>query len=419
MVKALRESTPRIWSTTFVILILISFAATGVVDSLQAGLPVFVESIGGTKTTSGLLVTVFALAGVLPFLACGPLVDRYGCRVVLIVSAVVFLFGGAAPLFVDGIPSLYVSRAFQGIGFAGLNVATAAGATNVLPRERLGEGVGYYGLGQSLAIALGPALGLKLVSISPSDPKTMWIVVALLAAFCLVASLCCFCDRERAPETHEGSTPSREKRSGFAKFLSLFVERKALLPSAMILIVASGVCCVIVFVGVFSRTSGFGNAGLFFIISAAMMIATRFASGLFMDRYRPLYILLPALAFSALALVLLSAAHSRAATLLAGAPFGLGFGVIVPLLGSVAVKRSPRERSGAANSMYYLALNLGFGFGAFLGGTTIDLFGFRPSFLLWLTTILAPAALGVLFLRDEPTRSRSENNANHSAQREA
>ena len=111
MVKALRESTPRIWSTTFVILILISFAATGVVDSLQAGLPVFVESIGGTKTTSGLLVTVFALAGVLPFLACGPLVDRYGCRVVLIVSAVVFLFGGAAPLFVDGIPSLYVFRA--------------------------------------------------------------------------------------------------------------------------------------------------------------------------------------------------------------------------------------------------------------------------------------------------------------------
>ena len=408
MVRALQETTQKIWSTTFVILILISFAATGVVDALQAGLPVFVESVGGSKTTSGLLVTVFAFAGVVPFLACGPLVDRYGCRIVLIISACVFLLGGAAPLFIDGIPSLYVFRALQGIGFAGLNVATAAGATNVLPRERLGEGVGYYGLGQSLAIALGPALGLQLVAISPSAPKTMWTVVALLAGFCLIASLCCFCDRNRAKAVGEAKA-SRERRSIFAGFLSLFIERKAILPSAMILIIASGVCCVIVFVGVFARTNGLGNAGLFFVLSAAMMIATRFASGLFMDRYRPLFILLPALLSAALALILLSQAQTRVALLAAGVLFGLGFGVIVPLLGSVAVKRSPRERSGVANSMYYLALNLGFGFGAFFGGATIDAFGFRKAFLVWLITILIPAAFAVVYLTDLPTRAPSQN----------
>ena len=400
MTQSATPVRPRVWTTTFVILILISLAGTGAVDALQAGLPIHIEAIGRSKSTSGLLVTVFALAGVAPFLLSGALADKFGCRGVLIGGSAFFLAGTLGPLLWSGVGALFFFRILQGIGFAGVNVASAAGASNILPRERMGEGLGYYGLGQSIAIALGPALGLMLVSHSPATPRLMWQVLTGLAAFCVLASTICMCDAPRS------KTPASEERGivaqtrGLKGFLSLFFEKGAITPSIMILIYGVGVCSTIVFVGLFSETRAFGSASGFFIISAAAMLATRFGSSLFMDKYPPIYILIPAAAMSSLSLVMLAFADSRATLLLAGVPFGLGFGIVVPLLSSVAVKRSPRNRTGVANSTYYLCLNLGFGFGAFVGGKTIDAFGFRHAFLLWIVSIVIPTMVGLIWMRD-------------------
>lgn len=394
---------PRVWTTSFVILILISLAGTGAVDALQAGLPIFVEAIGRSKATSGALVTVFALAGVLPFLLSGALADRFSCRSVLIGGGAFFLAGTLGPLFWSGIGPLFFFRVLQGIGFAGLNVASAAGASNILPRERLGEGLGYYGLGQSVAIALGPALGLILVAQSPANPRLMWQILSALAAFCLLASAICACDppkESRSCNQTDAVKRTGSRPSGFQGLMGLFIEKGAIIPSIMILIYGVGVCSTIVFVGLFSETRAFGSASAFFIISSLAMLATRFGSSLFMDKSPPICILIPAALMSALSLIMLAYAGSRATLLLAGVPFGLGFGVVVPLLSSVAVKRSPRTRTGVANSTYYLCLNLGFGFGAFVGGKTIDAFGFRRAFLLWLVSIAVPVVIGLIFMRD-------------------
>ena len=108
----------------------------------------------------------------------------------------------------------------------------------------------------------------------------------------------------------------------------------------------------------YALARGCGNAGPFFAAAAAAMLAVRFGSGMFMDRFRTLTIFVPAAVCEAAAFAVLAFASDRAVFCAAGALFGLGFGAAMPLLAALAVKRTPRARWGAANATFYLCVNL-------------------------------------------------------------
>lgn len=379
---------PRIWTPVFVNVIFISLAVTSIVDALQAALPVHIENIGKSSTVGGLMVTVFAVAAIIPSLLAGVLADAFGCRRVMIAGAVIFAAGSFAPLLNGTVAALLFFRTVQGLGFAVLSVTAAAGASNILPPQRLGEGIGYFGVGQSLAMALGPMLGLELIA---HGAIPMWSAVAAVSLLVLFASLFCFCDRRN----NDGSPFERPRFS-----LRGIMERRAMLPAVMILIFSTGICSLIVFAGLYAKLRGYGNAGPFFIIAAAAMLAVRFASGLFMDKFHPLTILLPALTLGILTFLALAYIPGKYAFYAAGTLFGLSFGITMPLLSAVAVRRTPKQRWGAANATFYLCLNLGFGTGSLFGGLAIDLFGFHNTFLLGTLTAIVPAILGILFLKE-------------------
>ena len=387
---------PGIWTPTFINIIFISLAVTGSVDALQAALPVYMEQLGRSPLLGGLTVTVFTLAAIVPSLIAGRLADAVGCRQVMIAGAALFAFGMLLPLLFSGITVLLLARAVQGIGYAVVSVAAAAGATNVLPHKRLGEGVGYFGVGQSLAMALGPMLGLALIA--DGNAARMWGSLFGVTLVILLAACFCFCDRKT---TRAASCRPAVPAAGPGRRASWagFIEKRAILPALMILIFCTGICGVIVFAGLYALQLGFGNAGPFFIAAAAAMLAVRFGSGLFMDKYQPLTILLPSLLLTIAAFLLLAFTSNRLLFYGAGIPLGLGFGVVMPLLSALAVKRTPKRRWGAANATFYLCVNLGFGTGSFFGGLAIDAAGFRNAFLLGILTAVIPGLLGLVYLR--------------------
>lgn len=379
----------RIWTFQFILVMLVSFIGTSVVDALQASLPVFIQQTGGSSLLGGLTVTVFALSAIIPSLVAGALADSWGCRQVMIAGGIIFLVGMLAPLFFPGIAALLGFRIIHGIGFAILSVTSAAGASNILPQSRLGEGLGYFGVGQSLALALGPLAGLWLLDFGA---MVMWGAMSTVAMIILCLCLFCHCNRKN----QDGSPYVRPKFS-----LSNIVERRAVLPALMILIFCTGICSMIVFSGQYALSKGYGNAGPFFIIAAAAMLGIRFGSGLFMDKFRTVVILVPTMFCGLLAFLLPAILPCKGMFYVSGLLFGLSFGVIMPLLSALAVKRTPKTRWGAANATYYLCLNLGFGSGALCGGTLIDLLGFEKALLCGTLAAVLPALLGIVFLRGE------------------
>ena len=425
-----RGGSPReqLWSTTFVLVVVSTLCCFMVGQGLNSSTSVYVALYGGTAAYAGVLAAVFSGAAAVVRLLSGPLIDGRGRRIVMLFGFAVLIVGTVGPLFTHDVAPFVVFRILQGAGFSAVTTASATAAADALPASRMGEGIGYYGLGQALSMSVGPALALALVSTDP--PENLFVGVTAIAVVGL--SMIFLCRYEKHPEmlpkeavyrrrleeggseaartgaaeagkeskqveTREGgkrteaaeTTTStaqsrmegRPKRESIA---SRIFEKHALPGTLPMIVLSPALGFAIFFVGLYGASLGVGNAGLFYTLSAVSMILVRLKSGAFMDRFAPIAILPVALACGLVAFAMLVACG----TVLNGAPvrdavfnlsgivYGFCIGIALPLNQSVAVKNTPPERWGAANALFQLANDIGIGGTCVIWGIVNDCFGF-------------------------------------------
>lgn len=425
-----RGGSPReqLWSTTFVLVVASTLCCFMVGQGLNSSTSVYVALYGGTAAYAGVLAAVFSGAAAVVRLLSGPLIDGRGRRIVMLFGFAVLIVGTVGPLFTHDVVPFVAFRILQGAGFSAVTTASATAAADALPASRMGEGIGYYGLGQALSMSVGPALALALVSTDP--PENLFVGVTAIAVVGL--SMIFLCRYEKHPEmlpkeavyrrrleeggseaartgaaeagkeskqveTREGgkrteaaeTTTStaqsrmegRPKRESIA---SRIFEKHALPGTLPMIVLSPAFGFVIFFVGLYGASLGVGNAGLFYTLSAVSMILVRLKSGAFMDRFAPIKILPVALACGLVAFAMLVACG----TVLDGAPvrdavfnlsgivYGFCIGIALPLNQSVAVKNTPPERWGAANALFQLANDVGIGGACVIWGIVNDCFGF-------------------------------------------
>ena len=457
----------RLWTPVFLFVIGVTLCTFLVGQGLNAGTSVYITALGGTATYAGLLATVFSVAAAGARFICGPLVDDRGRRVAMVAGSVVMMAGTAGPIVTGDSELMILWRFLQGIGFSAATTASATAAADVLPRERLGEGIGYFGLGQALAMSIGPALSLFLVSTDP--PENLFVGVTLAGALALAFSLLCRYEKdpeklpvtsayrvrwerarlrpgqgeealeraeERADAGAEGArraegargaesaqraegaagaaSGSRGARAGAERprgtLVSRVIEPRALHGALPALCIVPAVGFVIFFVGLYGTVLGVGNAGLFYTVSAVSMVAVRLKSGAFMDRVPAIKVLTAAVACGIVGFVVLLAAGAleggarEAAFYAAGLPYGLCLGVCQPLNQSIAVKCSPPERWGAANAVFQLAIDVGMGASTVVWGMLNDTLGFSASLVGAIICLLVGYAMAWLAYPPEEKR---------------
>lgn len=397
-------------------------------QGLNSSTSVYVALYGGTAAYAGVLAAVFSGAAAVVRLLSGPLIDGRGRRIVMLFGFAVLIVGTVGPLFTHDVAPFVVFRILQGAGFSAVTTASATAAADALPASRMGEGIGYYGLGQALSMSVGPALALALVSTDP--PENLFVGVTAIAVVGL--SMIFLCRYEKHPEmlpkeavyrrrleeggseaartgaaeagkeskqveareggkrteaaetttsTAQSRMEGRPKRESIA---SRIFEKHALPGTLPMIVLSPALGFAIFFVGLYGASLGVENAGLFYTLSAVSMILVRLKSGAFMDRFAPIKILPVALACGLIAFAMLVACG----TVLDGAPvcdavfnlsgivYGFCTGIALPLNQSVAVKNTPPERWGAANALFQLAIDVGIGGACVIWGIVNDCFGF-------------------------------------------
>ena len=384
----------RLWSASFILIIASTLCCFMVGQGLNSSTSVYVALYGGSAAYAGVLAAVFSGAAAVMRLLSGPLIDERGRRIVMLAGFLVLIVGTIGPLFTHDVVPFVIFRFLQGTGFSAATTASATAAADVLPSSRMGEGIGYYGLGQAIAMSIGPAFALALVSTDPAEN----LFIGATAAAALGLALIFFCCYEKHPETlPEEAVYRREReekrtRSKGAKgeearregFISRIFEKRALPGTLPILVIAPAFGFVIFFVGLYGTSLGVGNAGLFYTLSAVSMVIVRLKSGAFMDRFAPIKILPVALAFGVVAFAMLIACGTvldgsparDAVFYLAGIVYGPCIGIVNPLNQAVAVKNTPPERWGAANALFQLAIDVGIGCASVIWGLVNDSFGF-------------------------------------------
>ena len=354
----------------------IAFCAFVSCQALNNGTPLYITRIGGSTGFAGALILDFSIAAAIARLFAGRIIDRTGRKCIMVVGALLLIAGSALAIPLPGFYPQIVLRALQGIGFACVTTASATAAADVLPCERLGEGIGYYALGQSLGMAFGPAFGIFLCSLVFTE--SLFVGVAGAGAVLLILVMCCNYEKhvERLPETSEYRVLEERRRrlaeeadSGDIEAvieevedadryrgLAALFEKRALVGALPMVVICLGFAIPVSYTALYAQSLGLSNAGMFFFVGA---IAMTNLCGIAM--------------FLVMAFV-----HAEWMLYVGGFFFGLSMGFAFPLLNSMAVKNTPPERWGAANAVFLLANDMGVGLGASLWGFVADSVGFLP-----------------------------------------
>jgi MFS family permease len=315
-------------------------------------LPLYAQTLGGNETVAGTLVGIFTISAVLVRPWFGNLLDQRGRKVILIIGASILLVAVLAYHLAFSIITLLACRVVHGVGWGASSTATGTMASDVIPAVRRTEGMGYYGIAATIAMSLGPALGLYLVKYS--SYSALFTGSALLAAVGLVGSL--FINYELSRE----SRPRAEIPS--AK--GVILEKTAIPPAVVLFFITLTYGGIVSFLPAYANYRGVENIGMFFTVYALVLLFGRPIIGKLSDRYGARKFLVPGILTIATALLLLTQASSLPIFLLVGVVYGLGFGTVQPILNALVISLSPPERRGAANATFAMAMDLGIGLGA-------------------------------------------------------
>ena len=397
------QSQPRLWSLVFVLIIILTFCCFVMGQGLNSGTSVFLVGQGYGASLAGALALAFSIAAALARLLLGPAIDNGKCSLVIIIGIAVLVLGTLMSAFVKGIPLFAISRLLQGIGFGAATTAASTAAASVLPQARLGEGIGYHGLGQAVAMSIGPAFALFLVGTDPST--NLYIGLALVGVIGFLVALNARYEKKwrTLPETSayrlkmekqlenspgtasetasSTTTDTGSQRKTLKEVFNIF-EPRALPGAIPMTIMCPTFGFGIFFVGLYGTSLGYTHAGLFYTISAVSMIIIRLCSKHFMDTVPAIKTLTAAIAAGIVGFILLLAApYGEPFLLVAGIFYGLVLGISLPLNQSVAVKNTPPERWGATNALFLLMNDLGIGFASLIWGAINDAFGFQTSII--------------------------------------
>ena len=383
----------RLLTPQFAAVFVILFAANYGLYILNAMVPLYVASVGGSTTGSGVLNTCFTVCACAARISGGNLADRIGKRRVILLGGALLSVGLLAYLTVESFLLLMLFRGVQGLGFAAMSVGASAAVVDILPPSRLGEGIGISALAATLSGCIAPTVGVAV-----EERFGYGAVFGSTAAAVLVglAVTVLFLHYEKNAKPAEKRKVPKEVRESF---LWRIFERCAVLPAVLYCLFLIGSSMTYVFMTLYGVSRGFSWPGGFFLTAAAAQVFARVAAGRFADRGKGTGVVLFGCGVSVLTYLGLALFPNEGVYLLCGALFGLGQGLVSPVMNRLAVMHAAAERRGAATATYYLAADVGNGIGGMLWGVIIDGTSYGSSFLVVAVWIAVSAVLTGFCLR--------------------
>lgn len=147
---------------------------------------------------------------------------------------------------------------------------------------------------------------------------------------------------------------------------SRWVETTVLPTSLIFLLVVLPYGAVMAFVAAYGLEQGVTQVGLYFTVFAIALFVVRLGIGRVSDKHGVTVVFVPGILAMTAGLLVLWWADSLPTFLLSAVPFGLGFGVALPLLQATAYSFAPAERRGAASATLFATADIGYGLGAIL-----------------------------------------------------
>lgn len=359
------SSPQKLWGRSFIFIMLANALLFMAFEMLLPTLPLFVSTLGGNASQIGLVTGIFMFSAILVRPFTSVLASRMNKKFLLIIGITICALTTGAYYLSSGIGIILILRVIHGFGFGLATTYFATIATENIPRERRGEGMGYFGVGETVAISIGPLIGTSLLFKYNYQSLFMGGMCILLLGLLMAI----FVSRKSKLGSNAESS---ESHTTTVKL----IEKKVLFPSLLIMLVGVAAGSIMSFVALFAKERGFDNVAWFFFIVAIASFAVRLFSGKMFDRLGPGSVLLPSALFAIAGLFVLTVAQNDIHFLIAGALYGFGFGAIFPAIQTWCVNLVDEHEHENAMASFFNFFDLGIGGGSLLLGMVASAFSY-------------------------------------------
>ena len=336
-------------------------------------LPFYLSEIfNAGNSTIGIILSCYTVAAlcIRPF--SGYFLDSFARKPLYLLAYFIFMtmFAGSLVLFI-------LFRIIHGVSFGMVTVGGNTVVIDIMPSSRRGEGLGYYGLSNNIAMAVGPMSGLFLHDAGMSYTTIFCCSLGSCIAGFICASLV--------------KTPYKPPVKREPISLDRFILLKGIPAGISLLLLSIPYGMTTNYVAMYAKEIGINaTTGFFFTFMAVGMAISRIFSGKIVDKGKITQVISAGLYIVVFSFFLLSACvyiidwNSMACSIIFFAVallLGVGFGIMFPAYNTLFVNLAPNNQRGTATSTYLTSWDVGIGIGMLTGGYIAEVSTFDKAYL--------------------------------------
>jgi MFS family permease len=349
----------KLWSREFIFLLVIVFTAAINYNIFISVFPLYVLGSGGNNVDVGNMSTVLTLSYSITMFFVGPLLDRFGRKKILIIGSILFTISTVGFAVFTDITSMYILRLINGISQGLYFLASGTFVADVLPEDRMVEGIGIYSISNYFASAFAPMLGIFIYN--SYGGATVFVTAAIASG---LGMFLCFIIKQK----YTGSKGVSSNGTGRHISIRTFIEPAVFLPSLIMFILFIGNSSVSSFITAFGKERSIENISLYFTFLSIFTILTRLFSGKLVSKFGISHLIAAGIFICSISYLIIAFSYSIPLIIVSAILCGFGFGICFPLISATIYRMVSPDRKGVANSTFSLVGNLGSALGAAIWG---------------------------------------------------
>jgi MFS family permease len=332
---------------------------------LLPAIPFRILELGGSTTNAGWFLSVYTYASAFAAPLMGSLADHIGRRRQLIIVSVLFIGFSIAYGLITNLPLLLAIGAIHGAMWSGLIAAASAIMSDYIPPSRRNQGLSWWGLSSTAAVATAPAVGLWVFRFGW---RTLCIELAVLSALMTGGALL----------IRSSESPRESARVNLAEAWDWRV-----IQTTLSLTVATfGYGGVTSYSAIIAVQRHITPRAIYLTAFAVTIVIFRLFFSQIGDRFGTKRVLYPSLVLIPIAFAILAVAQQRWEMIVSAILFGIGFGAAYPAFATFILANTDSERRARTFGSIVWAFDTGIGTGSLVIGATGGSFGLRTAFLI-------------------------------------
>ena len=407
-IKTSNQNEDKIFTIDFFLIFGALLFSALVMYALMSTVTEYATSMGTSATIAGLVSGIYIFGGLCSRIYSANALERRDWKKLAIIFLSIHFLACIFYFFANNVSLLLIVRFIHGLGFGASANAIVTIASAILPKKRFGEAFGYFMLGTTIAVGLGPYISGFFY-----DNWGSFGSFSLATAFAFLGLLCILLldiskyeikhNSEIENSMDRDKTPNNailEEKGRIRGVIDKIFEVPAIPVSLFTGLTSLGYVSILSFYRLYAvEVDLVGAFSLFFIIYSIVLVASRPIAGRIQDNYGDKIVCFTGIIAQAIGLFLIAWMPSAITVFICAVCAALGFGTLNSACTAIVTRDTSANRRPYAISTFFIFCDGTMGFGpALLGSFVNAASGYAPVYFIssFITLLALPIAFFAL-----------------------